>query len=165
MESEPWIRIRALFALGFLQHRDRGVEKTLASACQYAYSNLSSNPTRAQITEMHSALFAIGDCYGASGLEESDMRRVRESVQEVLVSLILGQRTLQDALFPVSRACAYLLTFLILPRNNQREDLAQELLKELCKHPDKTTRDLSAWALINRIDDKGAVKPLVHARV
>jgi hypothetical protein len=165
LESESWMRIRALFALGFLQHRDRGVEKTLAAACQYAYSNLSSNPTRAQITEMHSALFAIGDCYGASGLEESDVRRVRESIQEVLVGLILGQRTLQDTLFPVSRACAYLLTFMILPRNNQREDLAQELLKELIKHPDKTTRDLSAWTLTNRLDDKGAVKPLVHARV
>jgi hypothetical protein len=165
IESESWIRIRALFALGFLQHRDRGVEKTLAAACQYAYSNLGGDPTRAQITEMHSALFAIGDCYGAAGLDESDVRRVRESIQDVLADLVLGQRTLQDTLFPVSRACAYLLTFMILPRNSQREDFAQELLKELSKHPDRTTRDLSVWTLTNRVDDKGAVKPLVHARV
>jgi hypothetical protein len=165
LEPEPWIRIRALFALGFLQHRDRGVEKTLADACQHAYSNLGNDPTRAQITEMHSALFAVGDCYGASGLEDSDVRRVRESIREVLVGLIAGHRTLHESHYPVSRACAYLLTFMILPRSNQREDLAEELLKELSKHPDKTTRELSNWALANRINEKGAVRPLVHARV
>ncbi|HEV2373440.1 MAG TPA: hypothetical protein VGS19_14860 [Streptosporangiaceae bacterium] len=165
LETESWIRIRALFALGFLQHRDRGVEKTLAAACHHAYSNFSNDPTPAQITEMHSALFAVGDCYGAAGLEESDVRRVRESIREVLAGLVLGERTLRDSLFPVSRACAYLLTFMILPRSDQHEDLAEGLLKELVRHPDRTTRELSSWALANRVDGEGAVKPLVRARV
>jgi len=165
LETESWIRIRALFALGFLQHRDRGVEKTLATACHLAYSNFDGNPTRAQVTEMHSALFAVGDCYGASGLEESDVRRVRESIRDVLVGLITGQRTLRDELYPVSRACAYLLTFMMLPRSSGRVDLAEDLLTELTKHPDKTTRELSTWALANRVGDGGAIRPLVHARV
>ena len=66
--TESWIRIRALFALGFLQHRDRGVKNSLAVGCQHAYLNLNGTPTQAQITEMHSALFAIGDSYGATGV-------------------------------------------------------------------------------------------------
>jgi hypothetical protein len=78
---------------------------------------------------------------------------------------LVGGLTLREPLFPVSRACAYLLTFMVLPRTGESEDLAETLLKELCKHPDRTTRELSGWALRNRIDESGAVKPLVHARV
>jgi hypothetical protein len=162
--AESWLRIRALFALGFLQHRDRGVQKSLAAACQLAYSNLLGDPTRAQIAEMHSALFAVGDCFGAAGVPVEDVRQVRNSIEDVLKGLVDGV-TLREPLFPVSRACAYLLTFMVLPRVSQREDLAETLLKELCKHPDRTTRELSGWALRNRIDETGAVKPLVHARV
>jgi hypothetical protein len=162
--AESWLRIRALFALGFLQHRDRGAQKSLAAACQLAYSNLIGDPTRAQIAEMHSALFAVGDCFGAAGVPVADVRHVRNSIQDVLKGLVDGV-TLREPLFPVSRACAYLLTFMVLPRTSQREDLAETLLKELCMHPDRTTRELSGWALRNRIDETGTVKPLVHARV
>jgi len=163
--EESWLRIRALFALGFLQHRDSRVQKSLAAACQLAYSNLRGSPNRAQIAEMHSALFAVGDCFGAEGVPEEDVRHTRDSIQNVLAGIVNEQLTLREPLFPVSRACAYLLTFMILPRSNGSEDLAEVLLKELCRHPDPTTRELSGWALKNRIDDAGAVKPLVHARL
>jgi hypothetical protein len=163
--TESWIRIRALFALGFLQHRDRRVEKSLATGCHHAYLNLKGTPTQAQITEMHSALFAIGDSYGATGATEEDVRDIRESIREVLVQLIDGHRTTQEALFPVSRATAYLLTFLILPRTSGNgEDLAERLLGDLRNHPDETTRELSRWALENRINENGTVRPLVKAR-
>lgn len=164
--TESWLRIRALFALGFLQHRDRSVQDSLAVACHHAYSNLrKEEPTRAQVAEMHSALFAVGDCFGAAGVPEQDVRQVRRSVQEVLENLINGQLTTDQSMFTVSRASAYLLTFMILPRGQRDEDLAEVLLRELSNHPDETTRELSRWALTNRIDENGAVKPLVHAEV
>ncbi|MGE5132458.1 MAG: hypothetical protein ACM32E_06040 [Gemmatimonadota bacterium] len=163
--EESWLRIRALFALGFLQHRDRGVQKSLVAACQSAYSNLLSAPTRTQIAEMHSALFAVGDCFGAAGVPEEDVRRTRDGIQDVLTGIAAGQLTTREPLFSVSRACAYLLTFMVLPRINGSEDLAEVLLRELSRHPDRTTRELSGWALANRIGEAGAVKPLVHARL
>ena len=163
--EESWLRIRVLFALGFLQHRDRGVQKSLVAACHFAYSNLRNDPARAQIAEMHSALFAVGDCFGAAGVPEEDVRRTREGIQDVLTGIAGGQLTAREPMFPVSRACAYLLTFMILPRSDGSEDLAEVLLRELCRHPDRTTRELSGWALRNRIDEAGVVKPLVHARL
>ena len=163
--TQSWLRIRALFALGFLQHRDRSVQDSLAAACHYAYSNLKSDPTRAQIAEMHSALFAVGDCFGASGVPEQDVRQVRRSIQEVLENLINRQLTTDQSMFPISRASAYLLTFMILPRGERGEDLAEVLLRELSNHPDETTQELSRWALENRIDETGAVRPLVHAGI
>lgn len=162
---ESWLRIRALFALGFLQHRDRSVQDSLAVACHHAHSNLKSDSTRAQITEMHSALFAIGDCFGAAGVPQQDVLRVRRSIQETLENLISGQLTDDQTMFPVSRASAYLLTFMILPRENHSEDLAEVLLRKLSKHRDETTQELSRWALENRIDETGVIRPLVHAGI
>jgi hypothetical protein len=163
--TESWLRIRALFALGFLQHRDRSVQDSLAAACHYAYSSLKGDPTRAQVAEMHSALFAVGDCFGAAGVPERDVRQVRRSIQEILENLINGQLTTDQGMFPVSRASAYLLSFMILPRAKHSEDLAEVLLRELSNHPDETTQELSRWALENRIDEAGGVKPLVHAGI
>jgi hypothetical protein len=163
--TESWLRIRALFGLGFLQHRDRRVQDSLAAACDYAYSNLKGNPTRAQVAEMHSALFAVGDCFGAAGVPEHDVRQMRKSIREVLVNLVNKPLTTSENMFPVSRATAYLLTFMILPRGDRGEDLAEVLLKELRNHPDGATRELSKWALENRLDETGAVRPLVHAGI
>jgi hypothetical protein len=163
--TESWLRIRALFALGFLQHRDRSVQDSLAAACHDAYSNLNSDPTRSQVAEMHSALFAVGDCFGAAGVPEEDVRQVRRSIQEVLENLVKGELITDQRIFPVSRASAYLLTFMILPRGSSDEDLAEVLLRKLSNHPDETTRELSRWALKNRIDETGAVRPLVHAEI
>jgi hypothetical protein len=163
--AESWLRIRALFGLGFLQHRDRGVKDSLTAACEYAYSHLKDNPTRAQIAEMHSALFAVGDCFGAAGVAERDMRQMRTNIQEILENLAKGPLTTSENMFPVARATAYLLTFMILPRGNRGEDLAEVLLRELRHHPDGVTRELSRWALKNRIDESGAVRPLVEAAI
>ena len=163
--TESWLRIRALFALGFLQHRDRSVQDSLAEACQHAHLNLKSDHTRAQVNEMHGALFAIGDCFGAAGVPEQDVRQMRKSIQDVLHDVIDGQLTTQQSMFPVSRASAYVLTFMILPRGSHDEDLAEGLLKKLRNHPDEATRELSRWGLDNRIDETGAVRPLVHAEI
>jgi len=54
---------------------------------------------------------------------------------------------------------------MILPRDNHGEDLAEILLRELRNHPDGATRDLSRWALENRINETGTIGPLVHARI
>jgi hypothetical protein len=162
--TESWLRIRALFALGFLQHRDPSVQDSLAAACDFAYSNLKGNPTRAQVAEMHSALFAVGDCFGAAGVQEQDVRQMRRSIQEVLENLTNGLAA-TDNMYPVSRAAAYLLTFMILPRGNHGEDLAEVLLRKLRDHPDRTARELSRWALENRIDETGAIRRLVHTGI
>jgi hypothetical protein len=163
--TESWVRIRALFALGFLQHRDATVRDSLAAACEHAYSNLQKNPTRIQIAEMATALFAVGDCFGAAGVPERDVRQMRDSICEILENLTKEPITENDNMSPVSRATAYLLTFMILPRDGRDEDLAEVLLKELSRHWDGTTRDLSRWALKNRIDETGTVKPLVHGEI
>jgi hypothetical protein len=163
--TESWLRIRALFGLGFLQHRDPIVRASLAAACTHAYANLLENPTRIQIAEMHAALFAVGDCYGAAGVPEQDVRQMRNNIREPLEGITQGPLTRDERMYPVSRAAAYLLTFMILPRVNGGEDLAEVLLRKLRSHPDETTRELSAWALENRIDEAGAVRPLVHARI
>jgi hypothetical protein len=164
--EESWIRIRALFALGFLQHRDRSVENCLSDSCHHAYSNLKdNNVTAAQIAEMHAVLFAVGDCFGAAEVDEEDVRRMREGVLGVLTKLISSEITRRRSeLFQVSRACAYLLAFMILPRKGLAEDPAETLLKELSQHEDKTTRQLSRWALKNRLNENGEVRRLVHAR-
>jgi hypothetical protein len=168
-ETEAWIRIRALFALGFLQHRDRGVERALATACQNAYKNIiSGSPTPAQINEMHTVLFAIGDCFGASGINEDDVRRARESIHDILVDFVIGPTaTATIPLYPISRAIAYLLAFTALPRcgNSGDLDLAEKLLGKLRSHPDEITRELADWALEFRIGDSGEILPLVQARI
>ena len=114
---------------------------------------------------MHAALFAVGDCFGATGVAEEDVRRIRERIRDVLIGLVNGQLVNRDDLFSVSRAISYLLTFMALPRKGKEIDLAEELLTKLREHPDETTRELSKWALENRIGQNGAVRPLIHARI
>ncbi|HUC25631.1 MAG TPA: hypothetical protein VMA73_23240 [Streptosporangiaceae bacterium] len=160
-----WIRIRALFALGFMQHRDPIVEQAFEIACQAAYDNLSNNPSQAQIHEMHAALFAVGDCYGATGVAEEEVRRVREGIRNVLTGIIDRKLTVTSPLFSVSRAAAYALTFMVLPRKNKEMDLAEELLQKLLSHPDEVTRELSKWGLENRLGENGQVLPLVLAKI
>lgn len=166
LESDAsWIRIRALFALGFLQDRDRIVGRALAAGCQAAYQNLFRNPSRAQIHELHAALFAVGDCFGASDVAEQDMRRMREDIRDVLTGLVGSQLINDKEFFSVSRATAYLLTFMVLPRQHNETDLAENLLIKLSEHPDETTRELSKWALKNRIAPDGSVRPLTSAKI
>ena len=59
-----------------------------------------------------------------------------------------------------------MLTFMALPRKNgSQEDLAEILLKKLRNHPDETTRELSRWALGNRIGETGTIRPLTKTRI
>ena len=114
---------------------------------------------------MHAALFAVGDCYGASDVPEKEARQIREDIRDVLTGLV-GNELLNDtSFFSVSRAAAYLLTFLVLPRRDNEIDLAESLLTVLCEHPDETTRELSQWALKNRIAPDGSVNPLTSAKI
>ena len=160
--AEPWLRIRAASALALMQQRDHGVERALTNACRRAYQNLATSPTLTQIDEMNAALFAVGDCFGVTGLKENDVKRVRESIRDVLVGIVDTGLTTETLLFPVSRAAAYLLTFTMMPRSNNYVDLSQKLLESLREHPDEITRHLGEWAIENRVDEHGAIRPLVE---
>lgn len=163
--SETWIRARAEFALGFFQHPDSVVAQCLATACMDAYRHLSDDPTPAQIMEMHTTLFAIGDCFGAVNVDQQDVYAVREDIREALCDLVDNKKTNKEKLYPVARAVAYVLAFTAQPRRGRDEDMSRVLLRKLLDHPDATTRSLSKWALENRIDQRtGDILPLVHAK-
>lgn len=167
--TETWIRIRALFALGFLQHPDDKVAAVLTDACRSAYQKLldaspDKGPSKAQIMELHTALFAIGDCFGAHGVDPHDVRGIRDGLRDILCGLVDEHRTEPDLLHPVARATAYLLTFTAQPRIDGETDLAQDLLEKLSRHPDGVTRKLSGWALKWRFDDRGNIRPLLLAK-
>lgn len=165
-KSESWIRTRAEFALGFLQHPDEEVAECLSEACLAAYANLTTRSTPAQVMEMHTVLFAIGDCFGAVSVDQRDVYQVRERIRNVLWGLVDDDFTHKEPLYPAARATAYVLTFTAQPRKNEEKDMAEELLDKLQNHPDITTRSLARWALENRIDrTTGEVKPLVHAKL
>ncbi|GAA1613312.1 hypothetical protein GCM10009733_006760 [Nonomuraea maheshkhaliensis] len=162
--KEAWLRIRALFALGFLQHRSEGVRGTLADACQDAFKSIADSPTPTKIDEMHAALFAIGDCFGADGAQK-DARDIREELSDLLRDLVIEKRTNDKPdLYPIARAASYMLTVTAQPRENGKIDLAEELLKGLREHPDDVTRELSEWALDSRFDPHdGTIRPLFRA--
>lgn len=166
-EDESWLRIRALFALGFLQCRSMKVEHALVSACVRADGNLSEcerpSENQAVVTELHAALFSVGDCFGARGAERQ-ARAVRERLRPVLENLVSTGRLAARETWPVARAVAYLLTVSAQSRRGGQDDLAQVLLRELADHPDDVTRKLSEWALSFRFDDRrGVVRPLLAA--
>ncbi|MFI6318136.1 hypothetical protein ACIBG8_11485 [Nonomuraea sp. NPDC050556] len=168
-KNEVWLRIRALFALGFLQHRDLNVAHILTDAFAEAYANLMSShePTRAQITEMHVVMFAIGDCFGARfGAKHAPQAAlsIRAGISDFLRALVVSPQTRQPDRYPVARAAAYLLT--VTARDRERpdvEDLSQELLRRLLDHPDEVTRRFAAWTLGFRFAPDGTVRPLVCA--
>lgn len=168
-KSEGWMRVRALFALGLLQRRDAFVEADLSNAALRAYQNLKSDegpdnviPPRSHVTELHAALFAIGDCFGTSG-EEGRARSTRERLRPVLTELanMEGDRAL--VLRRASRAAAYLLIVTAQPRIGEEKDLSQELLEDLAHSEDPVTAKLSSWALSFRFAPDGAVRPFLAA--
>jgi hypothetical protein len=166
--DEAWLRVRAEFALSFLQRRDRSVEEYLTRACLHAWNVLrqdwkaADEPPRSHITEMHSSLFAVGDCFGVAGSEES-ARRVRERLQTVLTELANMKDDRARIMERPARAAAYLLTFTAQPRTGQEKDLSQILLEELAGHPDEVTAGLSRWALHFRFRPDGGIRPLLEA--
>ena len=168
--DEAWLRIRAESALGSLQARNRWIEADLTTACLGAYKNLMLDeltddepPPRSRVTELHAALFAVGDLFGAEDAEEY-ARVGRERLRLISTELanMKGARAL--VLRRPTRAAAYLLAFTAQP-NEGEEDLSEELLKRLVNHPDKTTARLSRWALSFRFSPDGGVRPLLAAAV
>jgi hypothetical protein len=176
-ESEPWVRIRAEAALGLLQRTDDGtVEEDLTRACDQAYRNLGideipqdgspyeevDKPPRARVTELHTTLFAVGDCFGVPGAEER-AGTAREALREVLTKLAEPDDPRAHILCRPARAAAYLLTVTAQPSTDGKPDLSRELLGQLCHHPDPVTRRFSEWALGFRWADDGSVNPLLAA--
>ncbi|MEV0484363.1 hypothetical protein AB0I69_27585 [Streptomyces sp. NPDC050508] len=166
--QESWLRIRALFALGFLQCRNQEVRQALVDACVRAAENLSKcdhpDEKPAMVTELHAALFAVGDCFGARGAEK-EARLVRERLRPTLDTLVRSDLLTAERTWPVARAAAYLLTFTAQGRGGgTAEDLSQVLLKLLAGHDDPVTKQLSTWALRFRFaEDDGSVRPLLDA--
>jgi hypothetical protein len=168
-QNEAWLRIRAQFALSFLQRRDRWIEDQLVRACQQAYRKLRLNetpddtaPPRSHITEMHAALFAIGDCFGVEGAEER-AKSARDALRGILTDLANLDGNRARILRRATRAAAYLLAFTAQPRKGQDKDLSEILLERLAGHPDEVTAQLSRWALDFRFAPDGTIRPLLEA--
>jgi hypothetical protein len=161
-ENEAWIRIRAEFALGFLQRTDPLAEMDLTRACQQAYEKLKlDDPPRARVTEMHTSLFAVGDCFGAAGTEER-AKSARETLRPILTEMAGAEGNRARILRRPARAAAYLLTVTAQPRDGGK-DLSQELLEKLSGYPDEVTAHLSTWALGFRFAPDGGIRPLLAA--
>ncbi len=167
--DEPWLRIRAEFALSFLQRREPVVEEHLVRACQRAHTVLHKDgmakdgePPRSHITELHSALFALGDCFGVAATE-APAKRVRERVRPILTELASMEGEQALILRRAARAAAYLLIFTAQPAKGTEKDLSQVLLEQLSKHPDEVTAGLSRWALGFRFPPDGGICPLIDA--
>jgi hypothetical protein len=168
--TEAWLRVRAEFALGFLQKHDTQVEESLTRSCEHAYRNLrlteladDEKPERSHVTEMHASLFAVGDCFGVAGAE-GRARSARDRLRPILEDL--AQMTQPRALIlrRAARAAAYLLTVTAQPRVGGEKDLSEELLEKLSRHPDPVTARLSRWAVKFRFDPAGeTIRPFLAA--
>jgi hypothetical protein len=168
-QDEAWLRLRAEFALGFLQRANRHVEDDLTHACQSAYRNLglgqlaeTQEPPRSRITEVHASLFAIGDCFGVPGVEDR-AKSARDRLKPVLTDLAEATGDRAMIMRRAARAAAYLLTVSAQPQESGKPDLSQELLEKLRDHPDEVTARLSRWALSFRFGPDGSVRPLLDA--
>ena len=168
-QEEAWLRIRAELALSFLQQRDATVESDLTRACEHAYASLKLDqipedqaPPRSHVTEMHSSLFAAGDCFGVPGCEER-ARSVRTTLAPILTRLADARGDRAMILRRPARAAAYLLTVTAQPAYGGKPDLSQELLEKLSRHPDPVTARLSNWALSFRFAPDGTIRPLLAA--
>jgi hypothetical protein len=168
-QNEAWLRIRAQFALSFLQRRDRWVEDQLVRSCQQAYRKLRLNetpndtaPPRSHITEMHASLFAIGDCFGVEGAGER-AKSSRDALRGILTDLANLDGDRARILRRATRAAAYLLAFTAQPGKGQDKDLSETLLERLAGHPDEVTAQLSRWALDFRFAPDGTIRPLLEA--
>jgi hypothetical protein len=167
--DEPWLRIRAEFTLSFLQRRELVVEEHLVRACLHAHTVLRQDgmaedgePPRAHVTELHSALFALGDCLGVAGAE-APAKRARERLRPILTELASMEGERAQILRRAARAAAYLLIFTAQPARGTEKDLSQVLLEQLSKHPDEVTAGLSRWALGFRFRPDGGICPLIDA--
>jgi hypothetical protein len=160
--GDPWLRIRALFALGFLQHRDISVENALVDACENAWGRLQEDEsTAAMATEVHAALFAIGDLFGT---RDSDAKEHARSTRTKIATMLEGIAADPNSNAQVARAAAYMLTVTAQSRTvDKRKDLSQLLLEQLARHSDEVTKGLSRWTLGFRFAKSGGVRLLLEA--
>jgi hypothetical protein len=158
-DSETWLRVRALFALGFLQHPTQDVRRDLGLACRKAHQQLTNSPTQALVSELHAGMFAIGDCFGTP-VAKTQVKQARDEVKGILEDVAWRGFADEDMLFPVARASAYVLCVTAQNRASDEQDLSQVLLQRLAGHPDTVTQDLSNWALGFRFPDDGSIQPL-----
>jgi hypothetical protein len=168
-QDEAWLRVRAEFALGFMQRPDPSAETDLTRACEHAFSNLrlgeiadDMDLPRSRVTEMHASLFAVGDCFGVAGAEER-AASARERLRDVLTELAGAEGARALILRRAVRAAAYVLIFTAQPRDGGEKDLSQVLLEQLSHHPDEVTARLSRWALRFRFGPGGEIRPLLAA--
>jgi hypothetical protein len=168
-QEEAWLRVRAEFALSFLQQHDATVESDLTRACQHAYAGLrldqvpeGQTPPRSRVTEVHASLFAVGDCFGVPGSGER-AGSARETLAPILTQLADAEGGRALMLRRPARAAAYLLTMTAQRSEGGRPDLSRVLLEKLRQHPDPVTAGLSGWALSFRFAPDGAVRPLLAA--
>jgi len=166
--DEAWVRIRAEAALGSLQRHNPAVETDLANACEHAYKNVQRGETapdgvpRADLTEMHASLFAVGDCFGVTGAEEQ-ARKAREKLRHILIDVATAEGDRAKMLRRPARAIAYLLTATAQRAAPGSKDLSQELLEKMSHYPDPSTARLSRWALSFRFTPEGEVRPFLAA--
>ena len=166
-QEEAWLRIRAESALGYLQKRNPWVEADLTQACLSAYQSLDlpDYPAkwvpRARITELHTALFAVGDCFGVPSAEER-AKTARERLLPILTELAEPKSDRAQVLRRPARAAAYVLIVTAQPRKKGKPDISEVLLEKMTNHPDEVTARLSRWAMRFRFDD-GAVRPMLDA--
>jgi hypothetical protein len=165
-QTEEWLRVRVEFALGSMQRPDMQVDGILTDACLDAYWNLKHGELsrygapRSYVTDMHSSLFAVGDCFGAAGAEVK-ARKTREKLRPVLEDLANLEEPQSLGLRRAIRAAAYVLVVTAQPRIEGEKDLSQDLLESLSGHRDVVTADLAKWALSFRFASDGTVKPLL----
>jgi hypothetical protein len=176
-EPEAWVRIRAEAALGLLRRpHDPTTQESLTRACLRASENLNVGHTsreergssdvdpmpRARVSELHAALFAVGDCFGVPGAE-AQANTVREALRDVLSELAKPGLPQALVLRRPARAAAYLLTATAQASLDSRSDLSRELLEQLRQHPDQVTSRFSDWALRFRFAPDGSVRPFMAA--
>lgn len=166
-KDEAWLRIRVQAALGFMQRNDVEAQTDLTRACEDAYANMSwdsaeGKPPRSHITELHSSLFAVADCFGAAGGSERG-RDARALLRPVLMSLAEMDGDQALILRRPARAAAYLLAVTAQPRVNGRKDLSEQLLEKLANHPDPVTQRLSTWVLSFRFAGDGSIRSMLAA--
>ncbi|MEU1242802.1 hypothetical protein ABZ388_20825 [Micromonospora parva] len=158
-QADPWLRCRALFALGFMQERRERAQVVLREACEYSWDRLKrlnlddSQATRVRVIEVHAALFAVGDCFGDPAGEQA-AAQIREQLDELL------QRVVTDVvkddgrfLVPVGRALSYLLA----TTAHVRSTSSKNMLDRLVTVSDPPTRHMSIWGL-SRFTEHGIVK-------
>lgn len=110
---------------------------------------------RGAISQMHAALFAVGDCFGSVGTE-SIGQRVRARIDALLGRLQTLSREGGEDFFPIARAATYVLV--AMPRAGDAS--TRSLLLELSQsHEDEAVRRLAAWGQ-GRFDKNLNIKPV-----